>query len=412
MAVYLYQARSINGQTSNGKIEARDEADARVKLRAKQLIPVKITLTVTKASDVEGSEIEKAIKNLLAPKLTTKELQIFTRQFATLINSGIPISDSVKILGEGSQNTLLKESLIQIQGSIETGRRLSESMLNHPQVFDRLYCNMIQAGEEAGIIDTILNRLSVYLEKNEKIKNQVKGALIMPIVITVVAFAVITGIIMFVIPKFQTFYQSSGKALPAITQLLIDISDFVRAKWYVLLGGIAGVVGTMIYYLGTTEGKRNFDIFIINAPIFGDVVQKSSVARMSRTLSTLLSSGIGLIEAIEIASKTAGNYVIENALAACKSNVTVGKPFNSALRVQKHIPLMVTQMVSIGEQSGSLDTMLGKIADFYEDEVENAVKGMTSLIEPLMMVVLGGIIAGVLIAMYLPVFSLGDTIGN
>ncbi len=410
MANYLYQARMINGQPANGRIEARDENDARVKLRAKQLIPVKLTLTLVKKA--EKSDFETALKNLLAPKLTSKDLQIFTRQFATLINAGIPISDSIKILADGSQNLLLKEGLLQIQGSIETGKRLSESMVQHPQIFDRLYCNMIQAGEEAGIIDTILQRLSSYLEKNEKIKNQVKGALVMPLVITIVAFCVVTGIILFVIPKFQQFYSSSGKALPAITQMLIDLSGFIRTKWYLMIMGMVTGGGSITYYLGTVEGKRNFDKFIINAPIFGDLVQKSSVARMSRTLSTLLSSGIGLIEAIEIASRTAGNYVIEHALANCKDAVTIGKPFNSALQKQKEIPIMVTQMVGIGEQSGALDTMLGKIADFYEDEVENSVKSMTSLIEPIMMVGLGGIIAVVLIAMYLPIFSLGDTIGN
>ena len=410
MANYLYQARMINGQPASGRIEARDENDARVKLRAKQLIPVKLTLTIVKKN--EKSDFEQALKNLLAPKLTSKDLQIFTRQFATLINAGIPISDSIKILADGSQNVLLKEGLLQIQGSIETGKRLSESMVQHPQIFDRLYCNMIQAGEEAGIIDTILQRLSTYLEKNEKIKNQVKGALVMPLVITIVAFCVVTGIILFVIPKFQQFYSSSGKALPAITQMLIDLSGFIRTKWYLMIMGMVTGGGSITYYLGTAEGKQNFDKFIINAPIFGDLVQKSSVARMSRTLSTLLSSGIGLIEAIEIASRTAGNYVIERALANCKDAVTIGKPFNSALQKQKEIPIMVTQMVGIGEQSGALDTMLGKIADFYEDEVENSVKSMTSLIEPIMMVGLGGIIAVVLIAMYLPIFSLGDTIGN
>lgn len=411
MAVYLYQARTITGHTSNGKIEAQDEAEARLKLRARKLIPVKVTLSASKDGGGSTSDFEKALKNMLAPKLTSKELQVFTRQFATLINAGIPIADSIKILGEGSQNKLLKESLQQIQMTIETGRRLSESLQQHPQIFDRLYCNMIQAGEEAGIIDTILNRLSTYLEKNEKIKSQVKGALIMPIVITVVAILVITGIILFVIPKFQQFYQSSGKELPALTQLLINFSEFLREKWYMLIGSIVGVFGAVSYYLGTADGKKNFDTFILNAQVFGDVVQKSSVARMSRTLSTLLSSGVGLIDAIDIASKTAGNYVIETALANCKEAVTIGRSFNFALQKQKEIPLMVTQMVGIGEQSGSLDTMLSKIADFYEDEVETAVKAMTSLIEPLMMVVLGGLIAGVLIAMYLPIFSLGDTIG-
>ena len=408
MALYLYQARSINGQVSNGRIEARDETDARIKLRAKQLIPVKVVLSLVKKDD--ASEFEKAIKNLLAPKIKSKELQIFTRQFATLINAGIPISDSIKILSDGAPNRLLKEALLQIQAAIETGKRLSDSMAQHPEVFDRLYCNMIQAGEEAGIIDTILQRLSVYLEKNEKIKNQVRGALVMPAVITVVAFMVVTGIIIFVIPKFQSFYQNSGKALPFLTQMLIDASTFLRTKWYVMVLGLIGTVSGVGYYLGTTEGKSNFDIFVINSPLFGDLVQKSSVARMSRTLSTLLSSGVGLIEAIEIASRTAGNFVIERALSNCREAVTVGKPFNSALLKQREIPVMVTQMVGIGEQSGSLDTMLGKIADFYEDEVENSVKTLTSLIEPIMMVVLGGIIAVILIAMYLPIFSLGDTI--
>lgn len=407
MAVYIYQARSLSGQVSNGRIEAKDEADARIKLRAKQLIPVKITVSANKAAK---SDFEKSLEKFLAPKITSKELQIFTRQFATLINAGIPISDSIRILTDGAPNKVLKESLLQIQSSIETGKRLSESLNQHPNIFDRLYCNMIQAGEEAGIIDTILIRLSQYMEKNEKLKNQVKGALVMPLVITIVAILVISGIIIFVIPKFQEFYSNSGKSLPALTQLLIDFSLFLRTKWYLLILGIMGFFVFITYYLGTKEGKQNFDTVMINAPIFGDLIQKSSVARMSRTLSTLLSSGIGLIEAIEIASKTSGNYVIETALANCKQAVTVGKPFNFALLKQKEIPKMVTQMVGIGEQSGSLDTMLGKIADFYEDEVENAVKAMTSLIEPIMMVVLGGLIAGVLIAMYLPIFNLGDTI--
>ncbi len=408
MAIYTYQARSINGQISQGKIEARDEAEARIKLRAKQLIPVKLTVLTQSKND---SELEIAIKSLFEAKIKSKDLQIFTRQFATLINAGIPISDSLRILSDGSLNKLLKETLIQIRASIEVGRKLSDSMFQHPRVFDRLYCNMVQAGEEAGIIDTILLRLSIYLEKNEKTKNQVRSALIMPAVITVVAFLVVTGIIVFIIPKFQGFYASSGKALPALTQILVDLSALLRNHWFILVVILVGSISSLIYYINTPDGKKQFDIVLINAPIIGDVVQKSSVARMSRTLSTLLSSGIGLIDAIEIASRTAGNYVIEKALSACKEAVMVGKPFNVPLSKQKEIPLMVSQMVAVGEQSGAIDTMLAKVADFYEDEVENAVKAMTSLIEPLMMVVLGGIIAFVLIAMYLPIFGLGDTMG-
>lgn len=411
MAIFIYQARSISGQLSNGKIEARDESDARIKLRAKQLIPVKIAASVEKQKN-GSSDFEKAIKNFLAPKIKSKDLQIFTRQFSTLINAGIPIADSIKILSDGSNIPILKEALIQIQASIQVGKRLSDSMIQHGQVFDPLYCNMIQAGEEAGIIDTILLRLSIYLEKNEKIKSQVRGALVMPIIILIVAFLVISGIMIFIIPKFQEFYSSSGKSLPFLTQLLIDISMYLRQKWYVVLLSLASVVGAITYYIGTVEGKINFDKFVINAPLFGDLVQKSSVARMSRTLSTLLSSGIGLIEAIDIASRTAGNYVIEKALLGCKEAVTAGKPFNASLLKQKEIPRLVTQMVGIGEQSGALDTMLGKIADFYEEEVEAAVKNLTTMIEPLMMVFIGGIIALVLVAMYLPIFNLGDTIGG
>ncbi len=409
MAIYSFQARSITGQLSQGKIEARDEADARIKLRAKQLIPVKLTVIMQKNAD---NDLEQAIKSLFEPKIKSKELQIFTRQFATLINAGIPIADSLRILCDGSLNKLLKETLIQIRASIDVGRRLSDSMAQHPRVFDRLYCNMVQAGEEAGIIDTILLRLSTYLEKNEKTKNQVRGALVMPGVIVCVAILVVTGIIVFIIPKFQGFYTNSGKELPGLTQMLVDFSAFLRNQWFFIIAAVSTGFASIVYYINTDEGKKNFDIFMINAPIFGDVVQKSSVARMSRTLSTLLSSGIGLIEAIDIASRTAGNYVIEKALAACKESVTVGKPFNIPLSKQKEIPAMVSQMVAVGEQSGTIDTMLGKVADFYEDEVENSVKAMTSLIEPLLMVVLGGVIAFVLIAMYLPIFNLGDTMGN
>ena len=306
---------------------------------------------------------------------------------------------------------LLKETLMDIRESIDVGKRLSDSMIRHDQVFDRLYCNMIQAGEEAGIIDTILLRLSTYIEKNERIKSQVKGALVMPAVICCVAILVITGIVVFIIPKFQEFYAGSGKALPALTQLIVDLSSLLRTKWYMFILVIGGVISSILYYISTPEGKKNLDVGMIRAPIIGDVVQKAGVARMTRTLSTLLSSGIGLIEAIDIASKTAGNWVIEKALADCKESVTNGKPFHVPLSRQPDIPLMVAQMVGIGEQSGTIDTMLGKIADFYEEEVESAIGAMTSLIEPIMMVVLGGAIAIILVAMYLPIFNLGDTIG-
>ncbi len=404
MFKYRYEAKTLKGSSTSGVIEANDENHARVLLRAKHLIPLKI-----KMFSGEGKGVSKV--SFFTPKVSSKELQIFTRQFATLINSGIPILDSLKILSEGATDKLIKEALTQIKNSIETGRRLSDSMAAHPRVFDTLYCNMIRAGEEAGILDIILERLSTYSEKNEKIKNQVKGALIMPTVIIIAAIVIIIGIVLFIIPKFEEFYKSSGKGLPALTQMVINISTSIRSGWFWYLAVIAVAVYFIYNFLSSKDGKIAFDRFIINSPVFGPVIQKSSVARMTRTLSTLLTSGVNLIDAIDIASKTAGNHVIELALESCKNAVMVGKPFHFPLSKQKEIPPMVAQMVAIGEQSGSLDAMLGKVADFYEDEVENAVRAMTTLIEPLLMMCLGGIIAFILVAMYLPVFQLGDTVG-
>lgn len=407
MAKFSYEARTITGKGTKGVIDAADETEARVKLRSKQLVPIKLKV-------LQNVELKKGTvkqRSVFAGKVKSKELQIFTRQFATLINSGIPIIDSLKILGGGAGDKMIKEAVMQVIASIEAGRKLSDSMAQHPHVFDSLYCNMIKAGEEAGILDTILMRLSSYAEKSEKIKNQVKSALTMPIFIVFAAFLVITGIIVFIIPKFVEIYKSSGKELPGLTQMVVGISNLMIDRWYVIIGVIFAIIFGAISYIRTEEGKKNIDKILINMPVIGPVIQKVAVARMSRTMSTLLSSGINMLEVIDIASKTAGNTVIEDALKSCKDAVTVGKPFNVPLSRQKEIPQMVSQMVMIGEQSGSLDTMLAKVADFYEDEVENAIKAMTQLIEPVMMVGLGGIIAFIMVAMYLPIFQLGDTIG-
>jgi len=408
MAKFQYQARTLAGKPQTGYIDAKDENEAKIKLRAKQLIPVSLKVAIINQSSKNDFG---ALATFFEPKIKSKDLQIFTRQFATLINSGIPIVDALKILSDSSSDKLIKEAVLQIKASIETGRRLSDSMMNFPRVFDALYCNMIKAGEEAGILDTILLRLSTYAEKSEKVKNQVKGAMIMPIVIVVAASLIITAIIAFIIPKFQELYKSSGKELPGLTQLLVNASEGLRNHWLMLLVATFAAVYGFLAYINSVEGKKQMDKFLINAPIIGDVVQKSSVARLSRTLSTLLSSGVSMLDAIEISARTSGNHVIETSLQACKEAVSVGKPFHMQLSRQKAIPPMVSQMVAIGEQTGSLDSMLSKIADFYEDEVENSIRAMTSLIEPLIMVVLGSVIAFILVAMYLPVFSMGDTIG-
>ncbi|MNK84358.1 Type II secretion system protein F [compost metagenome] len=408
MAKFGYTAKNTTGQLVQGELEANSQQEAIIRLRAQQLIPTKLTMLAKSKPKAGPKPLPSA--GVFGGGVKGKDLQIFTRQFATLINAGIPVVDSLKILSEGLRPGLLKEAGAQVKVSIESGRSLADSMALVPSVFDKLYVNMIQAGEEAGILDGILQRLASYMEKSEKIKGQVKGAMVYPCVIIAVAFLVIAGILVFIIPKFMEFFSQAGKEPPALTMAVVSLSNSLTQNWQMWLGIL--IVGPILIsqYLKTDDGKNTFDRFILMAPVFGEVVQKSSIARLTRTLSTLLSSGVGLIEAIEIAAKTSGNIVIEQALIRCKDSVTQGRPFASPLGKEKAFPEMVVQMIAIGEQSGTLDVMLGKIADFYEDEVETAVKTMTSLIEPLLMVFLGGIIAVLVIAMYLPIFNMAEIV--
>jgi type IV pilus assembly protein PilC len=406
MARYSYQAKAMNGQVQTGTMEAGNEFEAAAKLRAQKLVPLKVVAaSKSPAAAAAGFSLGPA-------RVSSKDLQIFTRQFSTLINSGIPVVDALKMLSEGKRHPTLKDAAVKVRLSIESGKRLGDAMAQVPLVFDRFYVNMVRAGEEAGILDGILNRLAIYMEKSEKIKKQVKGAMVLPGAIIGVALIVISGIMIFIIPKFQELYKSSGQELPGLTQMVVNMSDFMIKKWYYVLMGLIGGPWLFLSWYRTDEGKDACDRIFITAPVFGELIQKSAVARMTRTLSTLLSSGVGVIEALEIAAKTAGNKVIEEALIRSKESVIAGKPLAAPLTKEKVIPDMVTQMISIGEQSGSMDTMLGKIADFYEDDVENAVKAMTSLIEPLLMVALGGAVAVILIAMYLPIFNMGNIAGG
>ncbi len=398
MAKYKYQAKNAKGQLVSGEFEAANQSDALIKLRAQQMKPLR--LNVVKAS----------APSIFAARVDTKDLQIFTRQFSTLINAGVPVMDSLKILSEGLRPGILKEASADVKKSIEEGTHLADAMAKRPAVFDKLYCNMIQAGEEAGILDLILQRLALYMEKSEKIKGQVKGAMVYPAVILSVAFLVIGGILVFIIPKFMEFFASSGAEPPALTQFVVDLSHSLTTYWYVYLGVIVGLPILISKYVKTPEGKIIFDKIIFHSPVLGEVIQKSSIARLSRTLGTLLSSGVGLIQAIEIAARTAGNSVVEQALLRSKESIIGGGTFAKPLLKEKAFPDMVVQMISIGEQSGTMDIMLGKIADFYEDEVESAVKAMTSIMEPLMLVFLGGVIAVLVVAMYLPIFNMAGNI--
>ncbi len=409
MGKYAYQAKKKSGEATQGEIDASNETEVRIKLRAMGL---EVSRVLLKAQAAPARRAPETGFSFFKPKVKGKDLQVFTRQFSTLINAGIPVVDALKILSEGMGPGPLRDASAKVKTSIENGRSLADSMAQHPYVFDRLYCNMVQAGEQAGIMDGILNRLAQYIEKAEKIKSQVKGAMVYPGVIICVAILVISGILVFIIPKFESFFAASGKEPPALTMMVVNLSHSMVTHWWMYLGVIVGIPFAIMQWAETPEGKLGMDKFLIFAPIIGDVIQKSALARLTRTLSTLLSSGVGVIEAIDIAAKTAGNSVVENALLRSKAAVTQGRPFAAPLAKEKVIPDMVVQMISIGEQSGTMDVMLGKIADFYEDEVENAVKTMTSMIEPLLMVVLGGAIAFLVIAMYLPVFNMADAVGS
>lgn len=411
MPRYMFQAKAANGQIQSGQLEAANEAEAQAKIRSRSMTPLRLVKTGGTNTKIPVGK-KSAPQGLLSGSVDSRELQIFTRQFSTLINAGIPIVDSLKILSEGKRNPQLKEVTAQVKEAIESGKRLGDAMAAHPKVFNRFFVNMVRAGEEAGILDGILQRLSIYMEKSEKLKKQIKGAMVYPAAIISVAVIVVTGILVFIIPKFQELYQSGGKELPEITQIVVNMSKFCTQKWYILLGGLIGIPYFLIQYYKSDEGKDTFDRFFIKSPVFGDLIQKSAVAKMTRTLSTLLSSGVSVVEALDIAAKTAGNKVIEEALARSKDSVIAGRPLAAPLAKEKMIPEMVVQMISIGEQSGTMDQMLGKIADFYEDDVENAVKAFTSLIEPVLMVVLGGIIAFLVIAMYLPIFDMANVAGG
>lgn len=403
MPKFKFEAKGTNGKDFRGEIDAASEAEARVKLRAQRLIPIRI---------VGAEKQAKTIKNIGGKGVSSKELQIFTRQLATLLGSGVPIVQAMDVLAGGSRAPGLSFALKTVVSDISKGKQFGDALAEHPRVFDRFYVNMVRAGEQSGNLDLILNRLAAYIEKSVKIQGKIKGALVYPVGIIVVAFVVVAALLVFVIPKFQSLFAQGNAEMPALTKFVLKLSDFFIGYWWAIIGGaIAGVFALMNYYR-TPEGRRTCDAILIDIPFLGDLIQKGAIARFTRTLSTLLGSGVGIMEALEIGSRVTGNYVIELAINRAKDAITEGKSLTVPLAKEKYIPNMVTQMIGVGETTGALDQMLGKIADFYEDEVDVAVGALTSIMEPMLMVVLGGIIAFLVIAMYLPIFNLASTVGG
>jgi type IV pilus assembly protein PilC len=360
----------------------------------------------------KGKGLEREIKIPgLGEKVTPKDVMIFTRQLATMIDAGLPIVQGLDILAQQTPNKTFAKVVKQVKQDVEGGETFASSLGKHPKAFDDLYTNMIAAGELGGILDTILGRLAAYIEKASKLKAKIKGAMIYPISIVTVAVGVTAILLVYVIPIFGEMFASFGKALPLPTQIAINLSNFTIAYFpYIIATVIASVFGVRLSYR-TEKGRFALDGILLKLPIFGELFRKTAVARFTRTLSTLLASGISVLDALSITAKTAGNKVIEKAILDARQSITEGKTLTAPLIASKVFPPMVCQMINVGENTGALDTMLAKIADFYDDEVDSAVSNLTALMEPIVIVFLGVVIGGLVVSMYLPIFQLGSLMG-
>jgi len=403
MAIYVWEAETRTGEVRKGEIEAANESSVRGQLRRQGLKPVRVK---AKPKDIlESIPIFKT-------KVKDKSVVIFARQFSTMISAGLPLIQCLEILATQEDNKTFKKVIKSIKDDIEGGATLTDALKKHPKVFDDLFINMVAAGEAGGILDTILNRLAAYMEKMMKLKSKVKGAMVYPATIVFISFAVITMLLIKVVPVFQKLFSGMGQELPMATQLLIDLSDFVSKSFIYIIATIVVGIVVFVRYYRTEVGRMTIDRFVLRAPVFGPLMRKVAISKFTRTLSTMMNSGVPILDGLEIVSKTAGNKVVEKALMETRKNIREGKTIAEPLQETKVFPPMVVQMIAVGEATGALDSMLSKIADFYEDEVDAAVSAMTSLLEPIMMVFLGGVVGGMIVAMYLPIFQIGALVGH
>lgn len=397
MPTFKYKT-TIKGQVQKGEIDAENEQAAIAKLKQRN-----IAVTSVK------KKFENAFLSNKKP-ITERDIVIFTRQFSTMVDAGLPLVQCLEILGKQADNPSLGEVITKIKLDIESGSNLSDSMRKHPKVFNSLYSNLVEAGEAGGILDTILGRLANYIEKALALKKKVKSAMVYPGAIVTVAFTVVAFLMVFVIPTFASMFSSGGAELPGPTALVMDVSDFFRTQWYFILGGPVLFFFLFKKVYATERGNIEIDRIFLKLPVVGILIRKVSTAKFSRTLGTLLSSGVPLIEGMDICARTAGNKIVEmailNAIEAIKEGETIAAP----LARENVFPPMVIQMIDVGESAGALDAMLSKIADFYDEEVDTAVEGLTALLEPALMVFLGIIVGFIVVAMYLPIFKMGETV--
>jgi type IV pilus assembly protein PilC len=396
MAAFTYTARDAKGELKNSTVEAPSREEAINQLKKQRLNVIKI---------------DEQTKKKKGGRVSMRDIVIFTRQFSTMINSGLPLVQALGILADQSENPNLKEVTKTVVFDVESGNTVADAMRKHPNAFNELYVNMVAAGEAGGILDTILMRLAVFMEKNDALVRKVKGAMIYPGVIMTVAGGAITVLLIFVIPTFQRMFAEAGIALPLPTRIVIGMSSFLKHFWWAVFGGIAGAVVLLKRYYATSNGKLTIDRLMLKMPVLGDVIRKSAVSRFTRTLGTLIGSGVSILDGLEITAKTSGNRVIQDAIMESRSSIAGGETISAPLKKSQVFPPMVISMINVGEQTGGLDEMLGKIADFYDEEVDAAVGGLLAMMEPLMIVFLGIVVGGMVVAMYLPIFDMVNAAG-
>jgi type IV pilus assembly protein PilC len=395
---YQWEGVDKQGKKVKGEMEALSSAFVSATLRRQGINPTKVN-----KRRAPFLKFKKPIK--------PKDIAVFTRQLATMLMSGIPVAQAFDIVGKGHENPSMQELIMTVKQDVESGTNLTAALSKHPLYFDALYCNLVQAGEAAGILDTILDKVATYKEKIEAIKGKIKSALFYPTAVIVVAFIITAVLLVFVIPQFESLFQGFGADLPALTVMVIQLSRAFQEYWYLIFGSIIGSVVTLAYmYRRSPKMQHTMDRLLLRAPVIGEIVKKATIARFARTLSTMFAAGVPLVEALDSVAGASGNRVYYEGTLAVKSDVSTGMQLQAAMNSTGLFPNMVVQMVAIGEESGELDKMLGKVADFYEQEVDDAVAGLSSLIEPIIMAFLGIVIGGLVVAMYLPIFKLAATV--
>lgn len=396
--VYAWEGMDNKGNRVKGETRASNPNLVKTELRRQGINPLKI-------------KKKSAAFSTKRKKITAKDISIFSRQLATMMSSGVPLVQSFEIIGRGHENPAMQELVLTIKSDIEGGNSLADALRRHPLQFDSLYCNLVHAGEQAGILETLLHKIALYKERIEAIKGKIKKAMFYPTAVIVAAFIVTAILMIFVVPQFESLFNNFGADLPALTQFVIDLSELFQAYWWAIFGGIGGAVYAFLQAKKRSiKLQQALDRLTLKLPVMGQIVIKATIARYARTLSTMFAAGVPLVEALTTVAGAAGNVVYGDAILKMRDDVATGVSLQMTMKQSGLFPHMVVQMVAIGEESGSLDAMLAKVADFYEEEVNNAVDGLSSLLEPLIMAILGVLIGGLVIAMYLPIFKMGQVV--